>query len=207
MIYAIVGTYDDTHYGSIRGNGKTNTMVYFGYQAHKEGKSVYSNIKTEFSKTFTLNEIIDMFKNQGLSNSVIMLDEAQVYLSNTGEKASVIRELINLFIAQTRKRGVDIYLTTQRYSNLHKQLRVQVDEILIPLKFHADGSICYLDNCKKPHYIHVFRPGKEDPVIVLDATAVGQLYDSNEIVLDFYTPPQKPKSESSTKRAMRLVTE
>ena len=130
MIYAIVGTYDDTHYGSIRGNGKTNTMVYFGYQAHKEGRDVYANIKTNFSKTFTLNEIIDMFKNKSLSDAVIMLDEAQVYLSNTGEKATVIRELINLFIAQTRKRGVDIYLTTQRYSNLHKQLRVQVDEIL-----------------------------------------------------------------------------
>ena len=205
MIYAIVGTYDDTSYGSIRGNGKSLTMVYFGYQAYKEGRQVYSNFYTSFSEILTLNEIIDMFKNQGLSDAVVMLDEAQVYLSNTGEKAIVIKELVNLFIAQTRKRGVDIYLTTQRYNNLHRQLRVQVDALLTPEKRHINGEICLQDNCQKKHLIYVYRPDYEEPLIVLDAEKVGQLYNTNEIVLDFFKTPEKGKS--AQKRAIELISD
>ncbi len=203
-IFACVGTYDDTlHSGmSIRGNGKTLTATYYGYQEYLEGKEVYSNYHTSFSKLYTMNELIELFKNDKLSNVVILMDEAQVYLSNQGAKKKVVNNLIGLFIAQTRKRNVDIYLTTQRFNNLHNQLRLHTDIILLPVKTHADGSICRKNLCKEPHYIHVFMSTEEDELVCLKADEVGQLYNSDEIVLDtFYLeeeekPTKKKKKET-----------
>lgn len=197
-IFAAVGTYDDTlHAGmSIRGNGKTLTITYYGYQEHLAGKEVYSNFKTSFSKLFTMNELIEMFKDNKLSNVVILIDEAQVYLNNMGVKKAVINNLIGLFIAQTRKRNVDIYLTTQRFNNLHNQLRLHTDVILLPVKTHANGDICRKDTCTKHHYIHVFLSNEDEELVCLDASTVGKLYNSNEIVLDsFYLEDEKPKKK------------
>jgi len=194
-IYAFVGTYDDSlHEGMpIRGNGKTMAMTYFGYQAHKKGKEVFSNYHTTFSQPYTMNHLIQLFKDQNLSNVVILIDEAQVYLSNQGVKKGVLKELIGLFVAQTRKRKVDIYLTTQRFLNLNNQLRIHIDSILLPVKAHADGQICKKDSCEKHHYIHIFPINEDDALCVIDAEKVGKLYNSDEIVLDTFNLPD-PKT-------------
>lgn len=187
VIFAAVGTFNDiVTAGSIRGNGKTLTITYYGYDAHKKGKKVYSNYRTTFSDLITINELITLFKNSKLRDTIILLDEAQMYFPNQGLKTKVIKELIGLFIAQTRKASIDIYLSTQRYNNLNNQLRLHIDEILLPIKIHADGSICKKDSCTKKHYINVYIPDVSDPIVTLDAQKVGQLYDTNEMVLDTY---------------------
>lgn len=197
MIYGIVGTIDDySTGGSIRGNGKTLTMTYYGYQAFKEGQTVYSNYYTKFSCIKTLNELMDIFNNKNLSNTVVLLDEIQVYLPNQGVKKGILNDLIARFIAQTRKRNIDIFYTTQRFKNLNNQLRIHTDEILLPIKTHADGIQCSSDKCKKEHYIHIFSQYSDDAMIVLDAQKVGKLYDSNEIIFDEYIPKDDNKNST-----------
>ncbi len=201
MIIAMVGTFDDTCFGSIRGNGKSMSMVYFGYQSFKEGKQVYSNFKTSFSTLVTLNELLDLFNNQSLQNTIVLLDEAQVYLPNTGVKKGVINDIIGRFISQSRKRGIDIYLSTQRYGNLNNQLRLHIDEILLPIKCHEDGTQCFKDTCKLPHFIHVYSTKNDKkPLVVLDAAKVGKLYDTNEIIFDSYISQEEKEKEQQKQK-------
>ena len=180
------------HEGSIRGNGKTLTATFLAYQAYQQGTKIYTNYYTTFSTLASLNDLVTLFKDDKLENVLIVLDEAQVYLMNSGVKTKTLRNVINLFIAQTRKRNVDIIVTTQRYKNLHKQLRVQCDEIYIPLKYHllpkgVVGSLCTSDSCPKQHVIRVMdaRTQLFSPA-VLYPEKIGKLYNSDEIVFDTY---------------------
>lgn len=197
MLIAICGTYDDSKNGSIRGNGKTLSAVFFGYQAYTKGQKVYTNFYTNFSEMVTLNQLLDMFKNEGLKDTLVILDEAQVYLMNMGVKAKTLKEIINLFIAQTRKRNVTVILTTQRYRNLHKQLRMQCDIVLIPIKFHIDnfgniGDICHKDTCKNRHVIMIYNTMTSEYLnVVLYPEKVGIMYNSDEIVFDEYKAVEK----------------
>lgn len=192
MLIAIVGTYNDVKIGSIRGNGKTMSAVFLAYKDHLEGKKVYANFNTTFGYTTTLNELTELFRDEKLSNTTIIIDEAQVYLSNAGIKAKTLKEIINLFIAQTRKRNINIILTSQRFLNLHKQLRIQCDIILIPTKHHLDkngqlSEICIKDNCKKDHAILIYNVNQDCYLqYILNPIEIGKLYNSNEIVLDTY---------------------
>lgn len=200
MLIAICGTYDDTKNGSIRGNGKTMTAVYFGYEAYLNGQKVYTNFYTDFSEMITLNELLDLFKNDKLKDTLVILDEAQVYLMNLGVKAVVLKQIINLFIAQTRKRNVNVILTTQRYKNLHKQLRMQCDLVLLPIKYHVDDNgniadICPKDNCNRQHVIMVFNTMTNEYLnLVLFPTKIGDMYNSDEIVLDEFKPEKPVKN-------------
>ena len=190
MLIAICGTYTDSRYGSIRGNGKTLTATFLAYNAHKDGRKVYTNYYTTFSEMVTLNQLITLFKNEQLENVLVVLDEVQVYLMNAGVKAKTLKEIINLFIAQTRKRNIDVIVTTQRYKNLHRQLRIQCDTILIPLKYHIDDKgqmtdLCARDNCEKNHVVIVYNAITQDFLkFVLYPETIGKLFNSDEIVFD-----------------------
>ena len=192
MLIAIVGTYNDIKTGSIRGNGKTMSAIFLAYKDYLEGKKIYANFNTTFGYTTTLNELTELFKNEELTDTTIIIDEAQVYLSNAGVKAVTLKEIINLFIAQTRKRNINIILTSQRFLNLHKQLRIQCDIILIPTKHHLTkngqlSDICIKDNCKKDHAILIYNVNQDCYLpYILNPLKIGGLYNSNEIVLDTY---------------------
>jgi len=192
MLIAIVGTYNDLKNGSIRGNGKTLSAIFLAYKDYLEGKKIYANFYTTFGQTVTLNELTNLFRDEKLSNTTIIIDEAQVYLSNTGVKAKTLKEIINLFIAQTRKRNINIIVTSQRFLNLHKQLRIQCDIILIPTKHHLDkngqlGETCIKDNCIKNHAILIYNINQDCYLpYILNPLEIGKLYNSDEIVFDTY---------------------
>lgn len=199
MLIAIVGTYNDLKTGSIRGNGKTLSAVYLAYNSYKEGKKVYTNFYTTFSEMVTLNDLVELFKDKKLTNTIVIIDEAQLYLMNSGVKASTLKEVINLFIAQTRKQNVDIIVTTQRYKNLHVQLRTQIDDILIPIKYHLNKKgglteICNNDACKKQHAICILNLNTNEFLpYILNPNIIGKLYNSEEIILDEFIIKKEAK--------------
>ncbi|MCC7574993.1 hypothetical protein KO361_05355 [Candidatus Woesearchaeota archaeon] len=186
MIYGFVGTMDDFCNGSIRGNGKSLTMTYYLHQDFKEGRRVYTNYKTTFSEQVTVKKIVDMVLEGEIQEASIGIDEIQIVLNSIGTKAKVVN-FIDKMVSQTRKIDSDIYYATQRYTNIHKRLRVQTDRLFRPFKIHQENDKwkkCITDRCKKPHVIIVKSeiPYLETPIIALDAVKVGVLYDSNEII-------------------------
>lgn len=197
MLIAICGRVDNLKSGSIRGNGKTLTAVYLAYLDYLSGRKIYTNFHTEFSENFKLSEILDKFNDGCLNNSTIVIDEAQIYLNNSGVSVKTRKAIITLFIAQSRKKNVDIIITTQRFKQIHKELREQVDKILITTKHHfiidekTNNPIIYencdRDNCDKEHVIRIYNV--YDDVFysaLLNCQEIGKLYNTDEVVIDDY---------------------
>lgn len=199
MLIAICGRYLNVLSTSMRGNGKTLSAVFFAKNEHDKGREIYTNFYTSFSKLYKMNDLIDMFSNGGLSNVLVVIDEAQIYLNNSGISVKARKAMITNFIAQTRKSNVDVILTTQRFMQLHKELREQCDVILLASKYHFNSrgitDACTVDNCTRPHVVRLFNLNTSKYLpYVLDCQKIGELYNSNEIVLDNYEiPTQKTK--------------
>lgn len=191
MLIAICGRYLNVLGSSMRGNGKTLSAVYFAKLEHDKGKKVFTNFYTSFSTMYKMKDLIEMFSDGKLQDVLVIVDEAQVYLNNSGVSVKVRKNLITNFIAQTRKANIDVILTTQRFMQLHKELREQTDVILLASKYHYDKhgltSVCKVDNCTKSHAVRLFNMNTSSYLpIVLDCEEIGKLYNSNEIVLDNY---------------------
>ena len=198
MLIAICGRYLNVLGSSMRGNGKTLSAVFFAKNEYDKGREIYTNFYTTFSKMFKMNDLIEMFSNGNLSNVVIVIDECQVYLNNSGVSVKTRKALITNFIAQTRKTNVDVILTTQRFMQLHKELREQCDVILLASKYHYNDrgitSACTVDNCTRDHVVRLFNMNTSQYLpYVLDCKRIGKLYNSNEIVLDNFEIPAKTK--------------
>ncbi len=171
---------------ALRGNGKTLSMTVLGYQSYlSEDKNAISNYQTEFSRMVPTEEIGELIIAEDIRDSVIMITEMQLYLNSLGVNTKRLHKFIGEVVAQSRKRDVDIFYDSQRYTDIHPRLRVQTDRAFLPRKFHLDGSPCSLDRCKKAHIIKLFQhdPFEREPILTLRASAAGQLYDSNEIVI------------------------
>ena len=191
MLIAICGRYLNIRGSSMRGNGKTLSAVFLAKMEHDNGKTVYTNFYTNFSIMYKMADLLELFNDEKLHDVVVIIDEAQIYLNNSGVSVATRRAIITKFIAQTRKSNVDIIITSQRFMQLHKELREQCDVILLAHKYHynthALTEICHNDNCTRPHAVRLFNlnTGKFLPY-VLDCAEIGKLYNSNEIVLDTY---------------------
>ena len=202
MICAFIGCLDEeTIKAPISGNGKTCSMTGFGKLDSDNQKMVWSNYQTTFS-----NEIIGM---QGMINKikdevidfdlVLLVSEIQNILDSCGSSQNEIL-FIDSFLRQLRKVGedkgnVDLYYDNQRFMSLQKRLRVHTTNILIPYKTHFDNSPCYSTKCKDKHKIYVFshKPFIEKELVIFDASEVGKLYNTYEVVYDVLDIPKKKK--------------
>ena len=190
MIICVVGCLDDESQLPIRGCGKTMVVVYY---VLKEFSISHRNIISNLHlvnipyEYMTSQEIYDAFMNEKLpDNPLIIFDEISKFLNSLGTSTKVITKFVNGFIAQTRKLDADIFCTSQRYADVVKRFRSQVDMILIPVKIHADGNACYRDNCKEHHYIEIesHKPWRHEPIATIDAEIIGKYYDTREIIFD-----------------------
>lgn len=140
----------------------------------------------------SVQEITDTILNSDIgkfpNGATVLITEIQTVLNSLGEKSSVIK-FVDKMVSQTRKRRVDIYYDTQRYGNVHKRLRVQTDEIFIPTKIHKEEYIkygkineCYIDSCDKDHLIIISQFMYGNNCIIIDATKVGEMYNTDEII-------------------------
>lgn len=204
----IIGSIDEFHAYTIRGNGKTATMTYLLYNYYfRQGCKVYTNYYTSFStilKTQNLADVIfdidDTFEaivkrgrkkeeeekeNERDNNEIkaIGIDEIQVFYDSYGRVSKKSKLFLNVsLIQQSRKKNVDIFFTIQRLRDLEKRIRSQVDLYLIPMKYHTDGKICSIDRCNEEHYIVVHRiDGKR--LLWFNIREVSDLYDQLSVVV------------------------
>jgi hypothetical protein len=192
-IIAIVGMRDDDEEKPIVGNGKTGTMVYFLHEdKFEDGKDIYTNIETTFSKKMRTFEILDSIRKGDIDNCSIGVDELTGFLNSLGSKSSDVI-FTQKVMSQLRKKDIDMYWTGQRFNDAVNRVRFFTDTILLPYKTHEDDSPCYDPKCKKHHYIYVYaeKPFKMYPLVCLDMVEVGKLYDTNEFVDDALNLPSE----------------
>lgn len=188
-ITGIYGVWYDRAPGElIKGNGKTLTGVYFLHLDNRRGYKVYSNIQTTFTEEMSTNDVYELFTDSKATGISILLDEIQKDLNSLAgyTPTHTIVEFCNIASAQTRKRDINLYWTTQRAADVPLRMRVQTDILLQPVRVHADGTRCTMASCSRKHYVNVYsrEPMRLKPLITLDCANVGKLYDTTQVLTD-----------------------
>lgn len=107
------------------GSGKTLLAAIWLYQAHKKGFSCAANMNLSFvKKVDTYNEFL------ALTNTKILLDDIRHVISSWQSKdAKISSEMAN----SSRKKGNEIFITTQRLENfVPPDIRNITDELHVP---------------------------------------------------------------------------
>ena len=178
----------------IKGNGKTMSAVYYLYLDYLRGYKCYANIDTSFTEPMNTADVYALFKDSTARDIAILLDEIQKDMNSTTGFTSpkTIVEFANIAAAQTRKRNINLYWTSQMARDVHIRVRNQTDILLQPIRVHAtcgegERSIrCQKASCDRPHYIQVYsrEPDRRYPLVTLDCAAVGRLYDTSQVLTD-----------------------
>src|SRR3972149_6693687 len=93
----------------------------------------YHEIEFEF---LTLAKFYELFKaseeeDSLLSNAIVLLDESYLFMDARASSSKVNR-MFNSFVFQTRKRHVDVLMTTHRVDRLDRRVRESIDETIRP---------------------------------------------------------------------------
>ena len=111
----------------VMGSGKTLSACALAYLEHTRGREVISNVHVNFPyRQLDTQFFVDHMMDTELSDCVMVLDEAYIYL-DARTSASKLNKLFTYFIAQTRKRGVDLYVCIHHIDTVDKRLRRAID--------------------------------------------------------------------------------
>lgn len=113
-----------------KGSGKTLYCVKNAYEAYKEGRTVYSNIRLKFSHIPLTKDMIEsIMKQDSLQHCFILIDELHTIADS---RRSMTKNNINwgYFFTQSRKRGVDIMATTQFPGQVDLRFRNNCDYVI-----------------------------------------------------------------------------
>lgn len=115
------------------GSGKTLSMVKDMYDDFKaENKRVISNLVLDFASTQLSQTFFQAFaegKSEELFDVDLGLDEIHIFLDSR-RSTSKRNTYLSYFILQTRKRGVNLYATTQFLSQIDVRLRNVCDYVV-----------------------------------------------------------------------------
>lgn len=119
-------------YGGL-GSGKTLYLVVEANLLHLKGIKVYSNFNLKFldgskAETLNINLLIDLLNGKNFKGA-IFLDEAYAWLeSRTTQKQ--MNKTLSYILFQSRKRGIDFYLTVQLYETIDRRFRELCDHLI-----------------------------------------------------------------------------
>lgn len=121
-----------------KGSGKTCYTTARLCDAYQEGQSIYSNYTLEFPyHPLHMEDFIeDMME---LENLTMAVDEAQLYF-DCRMSSSKRNRLFSYMMLQSRKRHVDIVLTSQQLANLDIRIRRNLDYLYECVPMVSNGS-------------------------------------------------------------------
>lgn len=101
------------------GSGKTLSLVKFAYERWLKGQKIYTNFNLSFSKNNERITMLDIkfFEDYTTSklnfkDAIVLIDEAHVFFDS--RNAMMKRnKIFSRFVTQSRKRGVDLCISTQ----------------------------------------------------------------------------------------------
>lgn len=164
-----------------RGSGKTLFMTLEAFNQYRKGKQIYSNYKLTFPKLpntlkpkLIPNEFFINYENYNLKNCCFFIDEIYVYIDSR-RSSSNINKIMSYFFNQTRKTGVDIYYSTQFFSQVDKRLRFNTEKFVLPKSIKKDKKLYILiEICNRD--LKLLRK------IIIKAEPIFNLYDTDEII-------------------------
>ena len=117
-----------TTFEGVMGSGKTLSAVTLCYLAHiADGRDVVSNVEVNFPHTkFDPQFLLDHMNDTELKDCIFLLDEAYLFMDSRSSAAKLTK-LFAYFIAQTRKRNVDLLICIHHIDTVDKRLRRAID--------------------------------------------------------------------------------
>lgn len=112
-----------------KGAGKTLFLTYLAEFAHyKQKRTVYSNFKLHNIpyKEFDYQMLLDL--PEEMNNGLLLMDEAHMG-ADAYEFLGKSSKAITTLATQLRKRNLDLYMSTQRFTFITKRLRDLTDYI------------------------------------------------------------------------------
>jgi len=165
-----------------RGSGKTLFMTYEAFNQYRKGKQIYSNYKLSFpllpntkKPKLIPNDFFLDFEKYNLKNVCMFIDEIYIYIDSRSSGSNK-NKLMSYFFNQTRKTGVDLYYSTQFFSQVDKRLRFNTERFILP-KCHKDKN--------KNMFIAVEICNRDLKLLkkwVIKAKVIFNLYDTDEII-------------------------
>ena len=165
-----------------RGSGKTLFMTLEAFNQYRKGKQIYSNYELTFPKLpntkktkIVPEDFFTNFDKYNLRNVCMFLDEIYVYVDSRAS-GSTKNKLMSYFFNQTRKTGVDLYYSTQFFSQVDKRLRFNTERFIIPK--------CFKDK-NKNIFIVVEICNRDLKILakwIVKAKCIFNLYDTDEII-------------------------
>jgi len=112
----------------LMGSSKSLTSVALLFMDFLEnGRKIISNDHLKFPHIYMdLKHFVDHVADNEMSDSTILLDEGYL-LMDSRTSSGKLNKLFTYFIAQTRKRNVDMYICTHHIDHVDKRLRRAVD--------------------------------------------------------------------------------
>lgn len=163
------------------GGGKTLGMVRYLYKDSINGYKIYSNFGLKNIKHEKVN-VSEILSNKDLHNVSIGIDEMTVFL-DCRKSSSKMNRLISYFILQTRKRGVNLYFTTQDFSMIDMRLMNHCHfQVVCSTMYDEKGN--EIPNIKR-YTIFDIRNLKNIKLrrLIIDISKYYPYYDTNEIIL------------------------
>lgn len=167
-----------------RGSGKTLFMTKEAFFCYLNNKQVYSNYRLNFKSNenklkpkLIKNDFFRNFEKYNLKNVSLFLDEIYVYIDSRNSGSS-INKIMSYFFNQTRKTGVDLYYSTQFFSQVDKRLRFNTEKFVTPkiIKDKNKNSYLLVKICNRDLKI------LNEYIIKCSALFNAKLYDTDEIV-------------------------
>jgi hypothetical protein len=161
-------------------------MTFALWYAFNNGRSIYTNYHTTFSKKMSFLDIVDAMNAGEIHHSSIGITEIQKDLNSLGTKGDVIN-LVDDAISELRKYDNDFHYDSQRWMSVNTRLRAHTDMVMRPRKYHLNGQLCPIDTCPEKHLIGVFvvqppQPDLTTPVRVINAFNFGVNYNDKEVI-------------------------
>jgi len=123
MIHLILGR---------QGSGKTLFLVREAYKHYKQGKTIYANFKLNFPfKRINYNDIV----NCKLEDAVVLIDEIHLLLPSRNCMSVRSRQICDSFLSMVRKKGLEVYGTTQTERKVDVRFREEKDFLYICKKY------------------------------------------------------------------------
>ena len=183
MINAIVGGL---------GSGKTLLMIYLLFLEKQSGKIVMTNMTSVSfqDKPLYFEELLqDVQDNHALNDIALGLDEVHIFLDSRSAM-SKSSKVASYFILQTRKRNVNLYITSQHIGQVDLRLRNMLDRVYICENLKdEEGNKTDLFRYIVLDYTET-TPAKHS--FLLDGRKIYELYDTSEII-DMFEEPEKPE--------------
>ena len=167
-----------------KGSGKTLFLTFLAYNAYLAKRKIYSNYKLigipyeELTKELLLN------LPEELNGAVLLMDEVQM-IADAYEFMSNQSKAITTLATQLRKRGIDLYIATQRLNFIPKRLR-QLTDIIITFENIYDvmqGKLLK-GHSKVAIYENQVGSDRNKPAyrFDIDLSEFFGLYDTNQVI-------------------------